>query len=306
MRPTTDMRAPVEAANKPDALGPDGRPTADMRAPAEAAEPAGSAASGPDALGPDGLRTRHDDRRRAALGERVGIVVARLRAELVAALAPPACLACRAPLRDPDAPLCAGCRRALPWIRGPRCDRCGLPAPCATARGCPAHEHAYARAWAPLAHEGPASRLVAALKFRSALPLAQLMAAQIAAALPPELLADGTALVPVPLHPARRRARGFDQAALIARALSARTGAPLAPCLRRAGAPSRQLGATRDERLAAGRALAIEARRPVPRRVLLVDDVHTTGATFDACARALRVAGAERVAAVAYVRALRR
>jgi len=245
----------------------------------------------------------------AALAARVAEAAGRLRAELLAALAPPACLACRAPLRDLGAPLCPACRRALPWIRSPRCVRCGLPPPCGgagTTGGCPARAHAYARAWAPLAHEGPARQLVAALKFRGALPLAQLMAAQIAATLPRELLAGGAALVPVPLHPARRRARGFDQAALIARALSARTGAPLAPCLRRAGAPSRQLGATRTERLAAGRALAVEAKTPVPSRVLLVDDVHTTGATFDACARALRAAGAEHVAAVAYVRALRR
>jgi ComF family protein len=245
----------------------------------------------------------------STLAARVAGAADRLRSELLAAIAPPACLACRAPLADAGAPLCAGCRRALPWIRGPRCERCGLPEPCgggsAAAGRCPAAAHAYTRAWAPLAHEGPARQLVAALKFRGAQPLAQLMAAQIAATLPRDLLAHRAALVPVPLHPARRRARGFDQAVLIAGALAARTGAPLKPCLRRAGAPSRQLGASRDERLAAGRALAVQVRAPVPRRVLLVDDVHTTGATFDACARALRQAGAEQIAAVAYVRALR-
>jgi ComF family protein len=246
--------------------------------------------------------------RRVALASRLGAGAGRLRAELLAVLAPPACLACRTPLRDAREPLCGGCRRALPWIRGPRCGRCGLPAPCkGGGGGCPAAaaDHAYTRAWAPLAHEGPARQLVAALKFRGALPVAELMAAQLAATLPRELLA-GAALVPVPLHPARRRARGFDQAALIARALAERTGAPLVACLRRAGAPSRQLGADREQRLAAGATLAIEARSPVARRVLLVDDVHTTGATFDACARALRAAGAEQVAAAAYVRALRR
>lgn len=227
----------------------------------------------------------------------------RVYAELLAALAPPACLACRAPLRDAAAELCRDCRRALPWLPEPRCRRCGLPAPCGAV--CPAREAAFDCAWAPLAHAGPARRLVAALKFGGALPVARLMAAQIAAAAPAELLA-GAALVPVPLHPARRRARGFDQAALIAAALGARSGRPVVPCLRRRGASTRQLGAGRAARRAAAGALALAARGPVPERALLVDDVHTTGATLDACARALRAAGAADVAAVSYVRTLPR
>jgi len=233
---------------------------------------------------------------------RARALLRRAGAELLAALAPPACLACRAPLRADDAPLCAGCRRELPWLRDPRCPRCGLPAPCPAP--CPAGDAAFAAAWAPLAHDGPARALVAALKFRGALPVADLMAAQIAAGAPPALLA-GRALVPVPAHPARRRARGFDQAALIAAALARRSGRPLAPCLRRGGPATRQLGASRAARLARGR-LRVAAAGPVPPRALLVDDVHTTGATLDACARALRAAGAVEVAAVAYARALPR
>jgi len=227
----------------------------------------------------------------------------RLRAELTAALAPPACLACGAPLRAAAAELCGGCRRALPWLTGPRCARCGLPAPCGVR--CPAGAAAFERSWAPLAHAGPAQALVAALKFRGALPLAQLMAAQIVASAPRELLRDA-ALVPVPLHPARRRSRGFDQAELIAAALAARSGRPLVACLRRAGRPTRQLGAGRAARreAAARQLLRVDGTAPV--RALLVDDVCTTGATFDACARALRSAGAVHVSAVSYVRTLTR
>ena len=144
---------------------------------------------------------------------------------------------------------------------------------------------------------------MAALKFRGALPVADLMAAQIAANAPADLL-TGTTLVPVPLHPARRRARGFDQAARLAHALARRSELTLATCLTRGGTPSRQLGAGRAARLAAGR-LAIAAAGSVPPRVALVDDVHTTGATFAACAQALRAAGAQHVVAVAYARTLR-
>jgi len=229
-----------------------------------------------------------------------------LRSELTAALAPPACLACHVPLAAAGAQLCVDCRRALPWLPAPRCRRCGLPLPCAPrGGGCPAATAAFERAWAPLAHDGPARQLVAALKFRGALPVARLMAAQIAASAPRDLL-DGAVLVPIPLHPARRRARGFDQALLIANAVAARTGLPVAPCLHRDGRPTRQLGADRIARQAAATRQRLSVRGPAPAYALLLDDVHTTGATLDACARALRAAGAQRVAAVAYARTLPR
>jgi predicted amidophosphoribosyltransferase len=129
------------------------------------------------------------------------------------------------------------------------------------------------------------------------------MAAQIAAGAP-FAARDGAALVPVPAHPARRRARGFDPAERLARALARRTGRPLVACLRRGGAPARQLGAPRAVRRQPGR-LDVRARGRAPVRVALVDDVHTTGATLDACARALRAAGAADVTALSYARTLR-
>ncbi|UTI65857.1 double zinc ribbon domain-containing protein [Paraconexibacter antarcticus] len=224
---------------------------------------------------------------------------------LTGLLAPPACLACRAP---GTTPLCAACRRALRVLRPEAvCPRCGLPRPCdggggGRGRGCPAADAPWARAWAPVAYTGPATALVAALKFRGALPCASLMAAQVAALAPPGLLAGGV-LAPVPTHPARARRRGYDQADVLACALARRSGLAVEACLTRAGPRSRQLGAGRAERLQDGR-LHLRCRRAPPSRVVLVDDVHTTGATLRAAAAALRRGGAAEVVAVTWARTL--
>jgi predicted amidophosphoribosyltransferase len=121
---------------------------------------------------------------------------------------------------------------------------------------------------------------------------------------PAGLLPEGAALVPVPTPAGRRRRRGFDHAALLARAVAERTGLPVVACLRRAGRAPRQAAAGRTARLAEGR-VRVEVSGAVPRSVVLVDDVHTTGATLRACARELDENGALQVFAIAYARALR-
>jgi ComF family protein len=220
-------------------------------------------------------------------------------AELVALAVPPRCAACRAPARRASGVLCASCRRALPWLPPPCCERCALPLPCGS---CPARNAPFAAAWAAVAYEGVARDALHALKFAGARPLADVMAAQIAAGAPPGVLA-GT-IVAVPAHRGRRRARGYDPADLLARALARRTGLSRARVLRRAGGGSvRQLGAPRHVRTAPGR-LAITAVDRAPRQVVLVDDVHTTGSTLAACAAVLLRAGAARVIAVTWARTL--
>jgi ComF family protein len=200
---------------------------------------------------------------------------------LLYAVAPPLCAGCGASAGR-GAPLCGRCRRELRWL-GPEPVRAGPVA-----------------AWAPLAYEGGARALVRALKFRGAAAAAATMAAQIAATAPAGWLASG-ALVPVPLHPARMRTRGYNQAERLASELAARCGLPVADCLERAGPRATQVGRGRAQRLG-GIAGSVRPRADTPRRAILVDDVLTTGATLGACAEALLTAGAATVRAIAYAR----
>jgi predicted amidophosphoribosyltransferase len=211
----------------------------------------------------------------------------------------PTCLTCRAPI-PAGSPLCRACRAGLAWLPADRCRRCGQPSPCGAR--CPARAAAFSHAWAPVAYDGTARALVHALKLRGMTAAADLMAAQIAAGVPPGLLAGAT-LVPVPGHPLRRRRRGFDQAERIATALGHRAALPVVRCLERGNAAPPQAGAGRAQRLRSG-GCAIGVAGAAPERAVLIDDVHTTGATFDACARALRTAGSHAVVAVAYARTL--
>jgi ComF family protein len=202
-------------------------------------------------------------------------------------LAPPLCWACGGPARRRD-PLCRRCRGLLRRLS---------PAPVQLGG---------ISAWAPVGYEGPARALVRALKFRGAVALADAMAAQIVANAPPGLLAGEPALVPVPLHPRRRRRRGFNQAQVLAAALSGRTGLALSDCLERDGPSGTQVGRGRHERRAgpAG-GMRLGALAPPPRAVL-VDDVVTTGGTLRACATALQAAGCRETTAVAFARTLGR
>jgi predicted amidophosphoribosyltransferase len=127
-------------------------------------------------------------------------------------------------------------------------------------------------------------------------------------AAPPAPVRDGRpppALVPVPLHPARHRRRGFNQATILAEAIAARAGLDIADCLARAGASGSQVGRPRGARLSAPPG-HIRARSPAPRRAVIVDDVATTGATLAVCAQALCAGGTQEVRAVTFARTLGR
>lgn len=201
---------------------------------------------------------------------------------VAAGLAPPLCAACGRSCRA-EAVVCTRCARRLAAAEPLR------------GAGPPGVDSA----WSAAPHESVARGLVAALKFRRLLPVADLMADRIQWLAPGALL-SGT-IVPVPTAPLRSALRGFDPAAEIAAALAEKTDLPIAARLARSGA-GRQVGRRRAQRI--GHPPLIRARGEVPRSVLLIDDVLTTGATLSACAQALRSAGALRIVAITFTRRL--
>ena len=188
--------------------------------------------------------------------------------------------------------LCRACVEALPEVGRPSCARCGLPTAFETfvCEECKNVDFGFESARAPLRYEGAGKALVHALKYRGYTRVVEKVAAPLMLG-----VLDGSmrfdAVVPVPLHRSRLRKRGFNQAKLLARGVASRINAPVSDTLE-------VVRSTRDqvELSAAGRranvAGAYSARGPVAGRILLVDDVFTTGATMSACARTLLQAGA--------------
>jgi ComF family protein len=220
---------------------------------------------------------------------------------------PPLCVACRKPLAVHDA-LCAACWREVKFIRPPLCDRLGVPLPFDTG-GPVVSARALAdppdcdRARAVAHFDGVVRDLVHRLKYGDCHDARRLFARWLSEA-GKELLRDCDLIVPVPLNRWRLLRRRFNQAALLAAELEQLTAVPSDPLalVRPKRTPS-QVGLTNDQRrrnvagafaLAPGRARAVDGRR-----ILLVDDVITTGATIAACARTLKRAGAARVDALA-------
>ncbi|MDO8533227.1 MAG: ComF family protein [Xanthobacteraceae bacterium] len=222
---------------------------------------------------------------------------------LVDVVLPPTCLACRKPVGAAGG-LCPACWAQMGFIARPFCERLGTPFP--HDPGGPllslaafADPPAYERARAVARYSDVARDLVQLLKYGDRLDLARPLGRWMARA-GAELLADADGLVPVPLHWTRLWQRRFNQSAALAHAISAIAGVCVADhVLTRVRATPPQVGMGRAER-----ARNVEGAFRVPkqaridvkgRRFIVVDDVLTSGATADACARALRRAGAANV-----------
>jgi ComF family protein len=226
-------------------------------------------------------------------------------------LYPPACAACGEDTSGGgDGSLCPTCRTNMPYLSRISCPGCGgapVPSPevfCGRCGGVFRRDGLVAS----LAYEGPARELVLSLKYRANLAAGDVLADLLLRAPGLADLPRPQAVVPVPLHRSRLRERGFNQAVLIARKAAAALGAELAPralVRLRPTAPLSGLGPAARRTEVRG---AFTVRQPEfvrGRRVLLVDDVLTTGVTAEECCRSLKAAGAGRVFAAAAARKLR-
>jgi ComF family protein len=211
---------------------------------------------------------------------------------------PETCVGCQRRASDV---LCRTCFDALPRVGRPVCGRCGLPTAFVTlvCEECKNVHFGFASARAPLKYVGVGKKIVHALKYRGY----KRVVGRLAAPLMLQVL-DNTsfdAVVPVPLHRSRLRKRGFNQAELLARGVAEKMKATVSDTLEvvRSTRDQVELSAAQRRANVAGAYSATERLRG---RILLVDDVFTTGATMSACAASLVRAGAQEVHALSLCR----
>lgn len=221
---------------------------------------------------------------------------------------PPRCGGCGTIVDDVDS-FCSDCWKQIEWLGSGGCSICGLPLKATDAEicaACLAKPPRLARMRAAVAY-GDISRAIAIrLKHGRKVALARTMARYMAPLVGEQR--DDKLLVPVPLHRQRLWRRGFNQSALVARELSRRLDLPLElGALKRVKAtpPLKGLNMLQRRRTVSGAFRANPKAKLRGRTVILVDDVLTTGSTADACARALKRAGAARVELVSWARVIR-
>jgi len=227
-------------------------------------------------------------------------------------LLPPVCIGCRTPI-DRHGQLCGACWSKIDFITPPLCDRLGIPLPFDTGEimlsaGALADPPAYDRARATACYSTTMRELVQSFKYRDrqeGLPLFGRWLVQAGEG----LLADADLLVPVPLHRSKLWSRRFNQSALLAGEVSRLSGVRADPTmLKRVKKTLSQVGLTADQRRRnVSGAFGVDGERAKDlkdARVVIVDDVITTGATIEACARVLRKAGVARADALVLARAV--
>jgi ComF family protein len=199
--------------------------------------------------------------------------------------------------------LCPNCEQGLERLGDPLCERCGAPTawPVERCRECAGRRIAFARARAAVAYDDSAKRLVGAWKERGQRTLAELAAELVDGVVPRP---SAYTITFVAADHDRLLQRGHNPAHRLAAELGARWQLPVVPLLRRAPGRAAQKGLTLAERRRNVRG-AFSPTAAVPKTVVLVDDVYTSGATVSAAATALRKGGARRVEVVTFARAVR-
>ena len=222
---------------------------------------------------------------------------------------PTLCVACREPVEGEG--VCANCWAKLSFIAPPFCPRLGIPfvydpGPDMLSMEAIADPPAYTRARAAVRYDDVARKLVHALKYQDRTDLAPAMGRWMARA-GQELLDGADALVPVPLHWRRGWSRRYNQSGALARIIAGQSGVAVATeALRRIRPTEQQIGLSRPQRASnvqgAFKVAPDRQQLIAGRRVVLIDDVLTSGATVDACARALLRAKATAVDVLVFAR----
>ncbi len=227
-------------------------------------------------------------------------------------LFPSCCLGCGRHLADTRLPrFCDTCHGSLETIRPPRCDICGLPFTSGadhTCGQCLTTPPAFSRARAALVYSPPITDLIAELKFRNSLTGLSSLACLVTGSTGFAELTEPDLILPVPLHPDRLRQRGFNQSLLIARACfprhKDRIGTAILVRNRPTPAQTRLNRKERQQNIS-GAFFTKQPHKVTNRKILLIDDVLTTGSTAHECARTLRSAGAQQVEVLTIARATR-
>lgn len=220
---------------------------------------------------------------------------------ILSILFPRRCPVCGEIVRPAGRLICPSCFLKLSFVKSPVCKKCGkeiLDETVEFCKDCMVHRHAFEYGVALLNYNEAARNSMAQVKYHNKREYLDFYGALLAVRYGKRICKMGVdAIVPVPVHASRRRRRGFNQAQVLAEVLGKRLGIPVRPeLLTRPKRTEPQKNLTAAERLKnlSGAFRAGEIPKNV-RAVLIVDDIYTTGSTMEACARALRQAGVERV-----------
>lgn len=215
-------------------------------------------------------------------------------------LYPPRCILCDDILREAQEGCCAKCRPQLPYIRGARCQKCGKPVEdeAEYCGDCGRYHHFFDRGIAVFTYTGRMRQSVYRMKSANRRDYIPFYAQEMAKALEPYLKRwQPEVILPVPMHPQKKRVRGYDQAELLARKISALTGVPMDAdmlcCIKKTRSQKQLDRRGRMNNLRG--AFALKKDFCGVGSVLVVDDIYTTGSTIDEVGRILKAAGVRRV-----------